>query len=237
MGFQNGWRGPNIVSDGLVLYLDAGSPNSYRPDFGTTWKDMSGNVYNGTLINGPTYSSANGGSIVFDGSNDYVGINSFGIPNNNGQLTLSFWVNYLAVPSLGTIIGDGNQDQTIGYIWIYNDSSSNITYQYATNAGRLNMVMGGYMTGFYNTWINMVFVVDYNLATFVGYRNGSIIANTGLGNIPSFPSANRSRLLGAYSPGLFFSSMLMGPFMMHAKTLTPQEVLQNYNAQKSRFGL
>ena len=134
-------------------------------------------------------------------------------------------------------MGDGSQDQTIGYIWIYNDSSSNITYQYATNAGRLNMVMGGYMTGFYNTWVNMVFVVDYNLATFVGYRNGSIIANTGLGNVPSFPSANRSRLLGAYSPSLFFSNMLMGPVMMYTKTLTTSEVLQNYNATKTRYGL
>jgi hypothetical protein len=72
MGFQNGWRGPNIVADGLVMYLDAGSPNSYRPDFGTTWKDMSGFNNSGSLTNGPTYSTDNGGSIVFDGVNDWV---------------------------------------------------------------------------------------------------------------------------------------------------------------------
>ena len=60
-----------IVTDGLVLCLDAGNSKSY-PGTGTTWTDLSGRGNTGTLTNGPTYSSANGGSIVFDGSNDFV---------------------------------------------------------------------------------------------------------------------------------------------------------------------
>ena len=60
---------PKIVTNGLVLYLDAGQSTSYNG--GTTWRDLSGRGNNGTLTNGPTYSSANGGSIVFDGVNDY----------------------------------------------------------------------------------------------------------------------------------------------------------------------
>ena len=56
---------PDIVRDGLVLNLDAGEPSSY-PGTGTAWTDLSGNGNTGTLTNGPTYSSANGGSIVFD---------------------------------------------------------------------------------------------------------------------------------------------------------------------------
>jgi hypothetical protein len=55
----------------LELYLDAGNASSY-PGSGTTWTDLSGNGRNGTLTNGPTYSSADGGSIVFDGTNDFV---------------------------------------------------------------------------------------------------------------------------------------------------------------------
>ena len=63
--------GPEIVKSGLVLYLDAGNQNSY-PGTGTTWTDISRNNNNGTLTNGPTFNSENGGSIVFDGTNDYV---------------------------------------------------------------------------------------------------------------------------------------------------------------------
>ena len=57
MSTVGNWRGPSIVKDGLVLYLDAGSPNSYFNKTSTTWKDMSGSASNGTLINGPTYDS------------------------------------------------------------------------------------------------------------------------------------------------------------------------------------
>ncbi len=76
MSTVGNWRGPNIVKDGLVFYLDAGSPNSfYPPTAGATWKDTSGNGHIGTLTNGPTYDSANGGTIVFDGVDDYVSTN------------------------------------------------------------------------------------------------------------------------------------------------------------------
>jgi hypothetical protein len=64
----------SVVTDGLVLNLDAGLPASY-PGSGTTWFDLSGSGNDGTLTNGPTYSSSNGGSLVFDGSNDYVNLN------------------------------------------------------------------------------------------------------------------------------------------------------------------
>ena len=60
-----------VVTTGLQLYLDAGNASSY-PGSGTAWTDLSGNSRDGTLTNGPTYSATNGGSIVFDGTNDYV---------------------------------------------------------------------------------------------------------------------------------------------------------------------
>jgi hypothetical protein len=61
----------SIITTGLQLYLDAGNASSY-PGSGTAWNDLSGNSRNGTLTNGPTYNGTNGGSIVFDGSNDFV---------------------------------------------------------------------------------------------------------------------------------------------------------------------
>ena len=76
----------NIVTDGLVLQLDAVNSKSYVSG-STTWNDLSGNSYTGTLLNGVGYSSEVGGSLSFDGSNDYIQNNSF---------------------RASTIIGDGN---------------------------------------------------------------------------------------------------------------------------------
>ena len=81
-----------IVTDGLVLNLDAGNPQSY-PGSGTTWTDLSGNGNNGTLLNGVGYDSDNGGSLVFDGSNDYVTTPLFGDSTTNR--TFSVWYNPL----------------------------------------------------------------------------------------------------------------------------------------------
>ena len=71
---------PRIVTDGLVFCVDAGDKMSY-PGAGTTWTDLSKNRNNGTLTNGPTFNSANGGSIVFDGTNDYANMSNFNFFN------------------------------------------------------------------------------------------------------------------------------------------------------------
>jgi hypothetical protein len=79
---------PNIVTDGLVMYLDAANTKSY-PGSGTTWNDLSGNSNNGTLINGPTF-NPNGG-IDFDGTDDYI---NFGNPtelNFTGNMSHEVW--------------------------------------------------------------------------------------------------------------------------------------------------
>ena len=61
---------PSIVTNGLVLCLDAANSKSY-PGSGTTWTDLSGRGNNGTLVNGVGYNSGNLGSLVFDGVDDY----------------------------------------------------------------------------------------------------------------------------------------------------------------------
>ena len=72
---------PRIIQDGLVLYLDAANTKSY-PTTGTTWSDLSRRGNNGTLTNGPTFNSSNGGIIVFDGINNYVDFGSSAINQN-----------------------------------------------------------------------------------------------------------------------------------------------------------
>jgi hypothetical protein len=82
--------GPNIITDGLVLALDAGSKKSYSGS-GTTWKDLSGNGNNGTLVNGPTFDSGNGGSIVFDGFNDLTTVVGAGKTNYSQSFSMGTW--------------------------------------------------------------------------------------------------------------------------------------------------
>ena len=83
---------PKIVTDGLVFAVDASNKKSY-PGSGTTWSDLVGSN-NATLDNGPTYSSSNGGGIVFDGSDDHVDFaeNSMSYPNTNSDFTLSMFL-------------------------------------------------------------------------------------------------------------------------------------------------
>lgn len=62
---------PRAVTNGLILSLDAANTRSY-PGSGTVWTDLSRSGINGTLTNGPTFNTANGGNIVLDGTDDYV---------------------------------------------------------------------------------------------------------------------------------------------------------------------
>ena len=236
MGLNHGWRGPNIVRDGLVLYLDAGSPNSYQGS-GTTWKDIS-KFYqnNGTLVNGPTFNSDNGGSIVFDGTDDYVSIPAH--PTSSG-LTLSFWA-YIpsTLGNLPTLIGDGSQSNTIGYLWIYRSGINSIQWQFATNTVRGAISDNTIFSGSLDSWANYVFVADYT-----NYPSGSLTTykNGVLSNTRTFPNIqiplSRTRFIGSYNSGLYNLSGSISSYLEYDKSLTQQEVLQNYNATKGRFDL
>jgi hypothetical protein len=92
MAFHCGPRQKSIVTDGLVLSLDAGNANSY-PGTGTNWADLSGNGLNGTLVNGPTYNSANLGSIVFDGTNDHVTVANNSLLNPTTTISVAAYFN------------------------------------------------------------------------------------------------------------------------------------------------
>ena len=223
MGFQNGWRGPNIVSDRLVLYLDAGSPNSYRSNFGTTWKDMSGNNYNGSLVNGPTYSTASGTSILFDGVDDYISVTSLSLGTN---WTIESWFNLTSYPELANVFstayGEGwyasslfGGSRSIGW-YLDNNWRSTASNLYVTN-----------------TWNHLVAIVD-GLNHYY-YLNGNIVlsytsvatpGSTSFGEIGRIYAVNQR-----YFPGYIANCMA------YNRALLQNEVLQNYNAQKSRFGL
>jgi len=110
----------SILTNGLQLYLDAGNASSYSGS-GTTWNDLSGNSRNGTLTNGPTYSSADGGSIVFDGSNDFV------------QCTGSLVVT--AATFVTWIKRNGNQGQYDGILFSRGANTTGMNFQASNQLG------------------------------------------------------------------------------------------------------
>lgn len=231
----------NIVKDGLVLLLDAAKKDSY-PGSGTLWRDVSGNGNNGTLINGPTFNSDNGGSVVFDGVNDYVGLGNPSSLNILGNITVSSWVKLNTFPSLAnpfyTIYEKGYDnffDQT--YFRVDNISgvvgvaigtfraSNNTSYQTRYLIGS-NIVL--------NTWYNIV--GQYDGANWRLYLNGSLVSTT-LQNQSPLSSTSPSSIGAAYiSNG--YSRFLNGEIAgvsIYNRALSATEVLQNYNATKGRY--
>ena len=85
------FTGAPVVDSSLKLWFDAGQTTSY-PGTGTTWTDLSGSGFNGTLINGPTYNASNGGSIAFNGSTNYVENGTISLTSGTA-ITIAVWVN------------------------------------------------------------------------------------------------------------------------------------------------
>lgn len=235
--------GPRIVTDGLVLCLDAADRNSYTGS-GTTWTDLSGNGYNGSLTNGPTFNSDNGGSLVFDGSNDYISLTSPSdrytwTPSGNGNnyMTIDIWVK--------STDGSGRffSKPWNGSGW-YNYGISNNTFSLVTSTTS-NKTFSNLSTG---NWENATFVV--NPTQFAVYRNGSInssfsnhnlTANSpGTGGNLNLPLALMTLYpygTGTWSYTGFSMSGQLGVFKFYNKVLSASEVQQNYNATKGRYGL
>lgn len=236
--------GPRIVTNGLVLCLDAGNSKSY-PGSGIAWNDLSGNNNHGTLINGPTYSSSNKGSIVFDGINDYVNLGSSNnITGNNIQtLSISLWLRYSTtlaqrIFTLQRFGSGGNS--TLLAISINEESNENII-------GRLGFVTRNFVNNSFfwlnhndnyhtkNKFINITAVVD-NLNRFL-YIDGILRAsdtNIGLQSV----SNNTDNAYIGCNPSLVQNyTGNIGSLLIYRRVLNANEIQQNYNTTKGRFGL
>lgn len=229
-------RGPKIVTNGLVLALDAADKNSYKGS-GTLWKDLSGNNKNGTLINGPTFNGSRGGSITFDGTNDYVNLGvGTGINQLPADFTVSLWVRATAANSnYGNLIGDYYTNSTANtneWQIMMNNSSANLNF-YVVGPG---YVIGNISSGFgANTWINVVLTRIGSMVTL--YANNNVITSatnsTSLGTV----TGNFNIGIDGNNSSEPFSGNIASVLIYKNKGLTATEVLQNYNAVKPRFGL
>jgi hypothetical protein len=223
---------PRIITDGLVLYLDAGNPYSYVSG-STVWNDLSRSQLSGSLINGPTYNSANNGSIVFDGVNDYGLVNNVAITGST-VFSMGSFSNAQSNPSSPS--GDG---PIIFYGKETANQSAGVYYRASDNYVRFTAYGGAgvdYATGFlkdFNIW--HYWTVVYNGSTVLVYRDG--VADP---NGPQTRSLNITENKLLFGGGPYNSSYLqqkISSIQIYNRALSAQEVLQNYNATKGRFGL
>lgn len=224
-----------IVQDGLVLNLDAAVSDSY-PGYGTTWKDLSGRNNNGTLTNGPTFNSEKGGSLAFDGTNQYTTISNNNIFNQTTQITVSVFI-YISQVLAGydTFISKYTQvnSGTDGLKWILRMENSKVSWY--TNTGSYTNILSDtslslnqwyFLTGLYNGSQRQIFINGVLDKT--GSMTGSLIDNN---LTPVRIAASGYQGISEYFKGRVAMAQI------YNRALSQAEITQNYNATKKRFGL
>jgi hypothetical protein len=227
MAYRNG---PKIITDGLVLCLDAAIGKSY-PGSGTTWYDLSTSKINGTLTNGPTFSSANNGVLNFDGSNDYIETSDVTLDLTNG-FTVSQWFNATNISSNPGIFSYRNGLNNLNIILVTNNYR--IRMESYSGGGQLYSSSSIFDL---NKWYNVV-------CTFSGtdtsgssglskiYLNGISIAS---GTTNGFGSTTAKVIIGVHSGGYFQG--YISNTMFYINVLSADEVARNFNATRGRFGV
>lgn len=260
---------PKIVTDGLVLYLDAANPYSYVSG-STAWNDISRSQLSGSLINEPAFSSANNGSIVFDGVDDYGNLgNVFNnvFAGNTPKYTFSIWVKFnTLVNNTNYVLLNKNGDSQFGEDqrqvgWTVRNLTS-FSYngfqfesiQYNTlyvGTYRLIRTSGSGLTT--NTIYNLVGTFDSSIDTNDGLDRVNLYVNSIVQpKVISFSQGSLSNIFESGSARIGIGaqiganinnsplSLLNGTVystQIYNRALSSDEVLQNYNATKGRFGL
>ena len=222
---------PQISLNGLVLCLDAANRKSY-PGSGTTWTDLSGRGNNGTLTNGPTYSSSNGGSIIFDGVDDYAEVPTTSSINDclSGDFAYELWTFPKTNGFLyGKIFGKGAFQTSTGFNGLVYQTD-NFTSGLQFSSSNLYIYL---FTLPPNTWHHLV--ITRSGTTLSGYLNGNITSS----NTTSFNfGGNYPLRISANSQGIpDTTSQNLSVFRQYNRALSASEIKQNYNALKSRYGL
>ncbi len=225
------------ATSSLLLYLDASSQQSY-PGSGTNWKDLSRNgPRNCTLTNGPTFTSANNGAIVFDGVDDYVACGNLGSFPSQGSI--SFWMYSTAV-----------ENYRNPFSTAYLNGNACIRFEQYTTAspyGGFNVVIGndqGTYAGYSyspsavlsaNTWYNIALAWNTSSSSLSGYMDGILKFTTN--NHTYWPTTLPSVTLGSgFDSGRYFKGSIAGVQMWN-RAITAPEMFQNYSFQKDELGL
>ena len=218
---------PSIVLNGLVLALDAGNTKSY-PGSGTTWTDLSTNGNSGTL-EGAGYNSVNGGSISFDGTDDYVNCGNNSSLSFTNNLTVSIWC---------------SSNNASGYRSPLMKTSSNVWadgfgyWQFSgTFAFYINQWNGAQTVSVSKASFSITnFVATYNGVNLKLYENGTLI-QTGSSYTTNISNSSTNLEIGRGGGGSYNWSGNIAQVSIYNRALSAAEVAQNYNALRGRFGI
>lgn len=222
--FAIGTTYPKIVTNGLVLHLDAGQQISYNGS-GTTWRDLSGRGNNGTLENSPTYSSTNGGRFLFNGTNQRT------VCGNSTNLQIT----------VGTISAWFNADNTnSGYngiiakqnAWgLFVKDNVLVTYDWGNTSERNTGITVGN-----STWNHVSMTFTETIGTpsnnAIIYLNGNSVLTTTIKHLD-----NTIEFMVAEANSNQYFSGFISHASVYNRVLTSTEIQQNFNALRSRFGI
>ena len=209
---------PSIVTDGLVLCVDAANSKSY-PGSGSTFFDLSGNNRHGTLLNSPAHDTEAGGCFHFDATNERI---SLPINLQNTQYTVMGIARYATSSGNGRVISATNN-------WLMGWYANNTSYYYA-NSGWVHTGNGGNTTD----WICFAATGDTVAENYKFYRNGVLIKTRTVAGA----NGPNGITLGGWGNGSAEASNCKVAYVnAYRRVLTDAEVKQNYNALKGRFGL
>jgi hypothetical protein len=225
-GLRIGTSQLSIVTSGLNLWLDAGNVLSY-PGTGTTWTDLSGNGRDGTLTSGPTYSATDGGSIVFDGTNDYV--------QCSGTLTVT------AATFVTWIKRSGNQSQYDGILFSRGTnttgmnfySSNQLGYHWNDSSATYNWNSGLTIPNL--TWCMIAVSVTNTAAT--AYLCQSSGITTATNTVSHGSSVLNDIKIAQDDAGSRFFNGNIAIAQMYNISLSAEQVSQNFQADRARFGV
>lgn len=223
---------PKIVTDGLIFYLDGANSRSIISG-DTTCYDLSLTKLNGTLYSGASYDTSNGGTFIFDGNDDWIEINSSSTSALNitsDKLSLCAFVNYQTTSDWQSIFYKDSGNSR-GYQLFINDQNK-IAFGVRTNTGFTRLITPSTLDQ--NSWKYITATYDGSLMKI--YVNGELITSTSkTGNITSSSTRNLWISYSTYLTEHFFGKI--STMKIYNRSLSNDEIKQNFNVIKSRFGL
>ena len=230
----------NIVKDGLILLLDAAKKDSY-PGSGTLWRNISGLDNNGTLINGPTFNSSNGGNIVFDGVNDYTLITPTAeLASIQVPMTIMGWYWDNGTKTTPTIFSQYLSTLSGNLVKLVRVQSGILTYFASKSISPgFEVFQLNSATSQFNTWNFFAITTSGTLASYAVTLTLNTTTDSFSGTSMANPNTAVEIRVGAaqstFQSSNEFLAGRIGNILLYNRALGPTEILQNYDATKTRY--
>lgn len=213
----------NIVTNGLVLRLDAANPRSYQSG-SLIWNDLTNNGYSSSFFNGVGYNTSGSGAIYFDGVDDYGILPASSLWGMSGSASITVWYNPISLSGNVICFEKGSWQG-----W----QISPQTIVYSNQVGS-----NDFTTGFsapVGTWIQITFMADRVAGQYRAYKNGNLVLASAITHPPL--TTPDYLFLGCRGTPDQFSNSSIGSVHFYNRALTQSEITQNFNATRARFGI